>query len=51
MSKQIYHKYRLGYALYRRVPPNEVVYGERDGKVQYYKIDEEAEARVEGLLF
>lgn len=47
MKKQI-HKYRVGYAIYRRnVPLNNVVYGEKDGKVQY--LAEEDETRVEGL--
>lgn len=51
MKKQI-NKYRLGYSIYRRnVPQNEIVYGEKDGRLQYCKInDEEEEVKIEGLL-
>lgn len=49
MSKQI-QKYRLGYAIYRRnIPVKDAVYGEKDGRVQYCK-EEEDEVRVEGIF-
>jgi hypothetical protein len=45
------HKYRVGYSIYRRnVPLNDVVYGEKDGRVEYVQIEDE-ESRIEGLLF
>jgi hypothetical protein len=47
MKKSV-QKYRVGYAIYRRnVPLNNVVYGEKDGRVQY--VAEEDETRTEGL--